>query len=68
MSVSPTPRCAPEWTDRQARLDVLALDLAQPHTAAERRAIWAEMVALKRAQPKAERNALARRQGLPEEP
>lgn len=61
----PSPRCAPERTDRQARLDYLAL--GQARTTARRRELWAEIVELKRTMPKAERNALARRQGLPEE-
>lgn len=64
----PSPRSAPERTDRQARLDYLVLALGQARTPAHRRAIWQEIVNLKKTQPKAERNALARRQGLPEEP
>ena len=64
----PSPRCAPERTDRQARLDYLVLALGQARTPARRRELWEEIVYLKKTQPKAERNALARRQGLPEEP
>jgi hypothetical protein len=67
MTAYPSPRCAPARTDRQARLDYLVLALGQAHTPARRRQLWAEIVELKRTMPKAERNALARRQGLPEE-
>jgi hypothetical protein len=65
---SPSARCAPMTAaERQARIDYLALVLQSATTSTARRMAWEEMRALILSRPLAERNAIARRRGLPEE-
>lgn len=68
MRADPSPRFARLALDeRRARLDALCWQLATAVTPEARREIWEEMAELKMSTPKAQRNALAKARGLPEE-